>query len=72
MVADEVTRQILAAYEGGELITMCAWCRRVEIDGEWLLAPRAALAAIDSRYTLSHSICPACAVVPRDTPPLVA
>lgn len=69
MVADEVTRGILAAYERGELITMCAWCRRVEIDGEWLLAPRAALAAIDSRYTLSHSICPACAVVPATRHP---
>jgi hypothetical protein len=40
---------------------MCAWCRRVEIDGEWLLAPRAALTAIHARYTLSHSVCPDCA-----------
>ena len=61
MVAGEVTRRILAAYEAGDLITMCAWCRRVEIDREWMLAPRAALTAIDARYTLSHSICPACA-----------
>lgn len=52
---------MLAAYEAGELISMCAWCRQVEIDGEWLLAPRAALSAIDARYTLSHSICPRCA-----------
>jgi hypothetical protein len=40
---------------------MCAWCERVEIDGEWLLAPRAAITAIDAQFTLSHSICPACA-----------
>ncbi len=65
MVAGEVTRRILARYEAGELITMCAWCRRVEIDGEWLLAPRAALTAIESRYTLSHSICPECAALPE-------
>jgi hypothetical protein len=63
MIADEVTRRILATYEAGGLITMCAWCRRVELDGEWLPAPRAALTAIDSRYTLSHSICPACSAV---------
>jgi hypothetical protein len=41
---------------------MCAWCRRIEIGGEWLLAPRAALSAIDAPNTLSHSICPRCAV----------
>jgi hypothetical protein len=56
-----VTRRILATYEAGGLVTMCAWCRRVEIDGEWVLAPRQALTAIHSRYTLSHSICPECA-----------
>jgi hypothetical protein len=56
----EVTRRILAAYEAGDFVTTCAWCNRVLIDGEWLLTPRAALIAIDSRYTLSHSICPEC------------
>lgn len=59
----DVTRQILAAYEAGDLITSCAWCGRVDIGGEWLLAPRAALTAIDSRLTLSHSICPSCVAV---------
>lgn len=63
MDAGDVTRRILTVYESGGLITMCAWCRRVEIDGEWLPAPRAALTAIDAIYTLSHSICPTCAVV---------
>jgi hypothetical protein len=61
MGADEVTRRMLATYEAGEMVTMCAWCRRVEIDGDWALAPRAALTAIDTRYALSHSICPECA-----------
>ena len=61
MVAGEVTRRILATYEAGELITMCAWGRRVELDGDWVLAPPAALAAIEAKYTLSHSICPDCA-----------
>jgi hypothetical protein len=61
VVAGEVTRRILATYEAGNLITMCAWCRRVEIDGEWVLAPQAALTAIEAQYTLSHSICLECA-----------
>jgi hypothetical protein len=61
MGADEVTRRILATYEAGDLVTICAWCRRVEIDDDWLLAPRAALTAIDAQFTLSHSICPECA-----------
>lgn len=62
MIASEVTRRILATYEAGELITMCAWCRRVEIDGEWVLPPPVALTAIEAQYTLSHSICPECAI----------
>ncbi|MDX6487024.1 MAG: hypothetical protein QOF43_2177 [Gaiellaceae bacterium] len=57
----EATRSILAAYEAGELITMCAWCQRITMDREqWVLAPRAALTAIDAPRTLSHSICPSC------------
>ena len=60
MVAGDVTRRILARYESGDLVTTCAWCTRVELDGEWLLAPRAALIAVDARYALSHSICPEC------------
>ena len=60
LVADDVTRRILAAYEAGDLIIVCAWCQRVEIDGEWVLAPRAAITAIDAQFTLSHSICPDC------------
>jgi hypothetical protein len=60
MVADDVTRQILASYEAAELIICCAWCRRVEFHDAWQLAPRAALAAIDERLTLSHGVCPSC------------
>ena len=61
MVAGDATRQILEAYEAGELITMCAWCSRVELGDEWVRAPRAALSAIEAHFTLSHSICPSCA-----------
>ena len=61
MVPDEVTRRILARYEAAELITSCAWCLRVTVDGEWPLLPRAALVAIDTQNTLTHSICPSCA-----------
>ena len=58
MVADEVTKRVFATYEPGDMLTMCAWCNRLEFDGDWFLAPRAALSAIESRYVLSHSICP--------------
>ena len=61
LVADDVTRRILATYEAGDLVTMCAWCQRVQLDGEWFLAPRPAITAIDAQFTLSHSICPDCA-----------
>jgi hypothetical protein len=71
VVAGEVTRHILATYEAGDMITMCAWCRRVEIDGEWPLAPRAALTAIDASYVLSHSICPGCAVAAASQRPVI-
>jgi predicted RNA-binding Zn-ribbon protein involved in translation (DUF1610 family) len=70
MDAGQVTRRILATYEAGDLITTCAWCRRVKIDDEWHLAPRAALTAIHSRHTLSHSICPKCAAVEVGRAPL--
>jgi hypothetical protein len=59
MVADDVTRRILASYETGELIMSCAWCRRVEIDEAWRLAPSSALAAI-ADFTLTHGVCPTC------------
>jgi hypothetical protein len=62
LVPSEVANRIFATYEAGDLITACAWCKRVEIDGEWHLAPHSALAAIEERYTVSHSICQACAL----------
>jgi hypothetical protein len=66
----EAVRRILATYEAGDLITTCAWCKRVVIDGQWVPAPRAALTAIQSRFTLSHSICPQCAAgQPRPATP---
>jgi len=60
MGPDEVTRRVLARYEAGDLITVCAWCLRVALDGEWPLVPRAALAAIDGPHSLTHGVCPSC------------
>lgn len=71
MGANEVTGHMLATYEAGEMITICAWCKRVEIDGEWLLTPRATLTAVDARHTVTHSICPACSV-PGAAPPVAS
>jgi hypothetical protein len=63
MVPDEVTRRILASYEAADLISTCAWCEKVAFDEEWMLLPRAALAAIDQKHSLSHGICPSCSAV---------
>ncbi len=61
MFANEAMRRIFTAYELGDLITTCGWCDRVELAGEWVPPPRAALTAIDASLSLSHSICPHCA-----------
>lgn len=58
--SDEVTRRLLDEYEHGRLLTICAWCRRVEIDGDWVRTPRVALAAVDMS-SVSHGLCPDCA-----------
>jgi hypothetical protein len=70
VINSEVTNWMIATYEAGDLITICAWCGRVEFDGEWLLAPRAGFDAIDALNTLSHSICPGCAAIPQPLDPL--
>lgn len=62
MFAGEVTRRMLATYEAGNFITLCGWCKRVEIDNAWHPTPLMALAAIDDSYSITHSICPACDV----------
>jgi hypothetical protein len=70
----EVTARLIAIYEAGELVPACAWCRRVNLDGEWFPIPRVALDAIDAPNTLSHSICPECLMTtqpggsPTETP----
>jgi hypothetical protein len=59
--ASEVFSRIVAIYDDGGILPACAWCGRVRIDDAWIVPPAAALAAIDERNTLSHSICDACA-----------
>ena len=59
--AQEVFDRIVEIYDDGGVLPICAWCGRVRIDDEWLVPPPAALAAIDDRNTLSHSMCDACA-----------
>jgi hypothetical protein len=68
VIADEVTKRIIAAYEAGALVRRCAWCDRVEIDVEWVLAPKSALLAIDAKNTVTHGICPVCAANPPPQP----
>ena len=60
MDAHEVITRIFTVYDEGHTLAACAWCGRVRLDERWIVAPRAALAAIDVRNTLSHSICDEC------------
>ena len=61
MYDSDVTAHVLAMSEAGALIPTCAWCDRIQVDDDWVKPPRVALAAIDVRHTLSHTICPSCA-----------
>ncbi len=61
MDVNDTFSRIWAAFDAGEIVPSCAWCGRVRIDESWLFASPAALAAIDQRLTLSHSICDVCA-----------
>ena len=58
---NDVFSSVWAVYEAGDLIPACAWCGRMRIDDRWLVPPRSALAAIDTRNVLSHSMCDECA-----------
>jgi hypothetical protein len=53
--------RIWAAFDAGQVLPACAWCGRLQIDDAWLMPTPAALAAIDERYTFSHSVCDGCA-----------
>lgn len=58
---DNFLAHIWKTYESGDLLRACAWCGRIEIDGQWVAPPPGALSTIDEPVTLSHSICPDCA-----------
>jgi hypothetical protein len=57
----DVVAHVVKMSDAGVLIPMCAWCERIELDGEWVQPPRGALDVIDVRNAVSHSICPSCA-----------
>jgi hypothetical protein len=52
------------APRGEETLTMCGWCDRFEVDGEWVeveeAAKRLELFSRPELPTLSHGICPDC------------
>ncbi len=60
MEPNDVFSHIVAIYDEGGVLPVCAWCHRVRIDDTWVVPPPAALAAIDARHTLSHSVCDVC------------
>jgi len=53
--------RIWTAFDSGQILPACAWCGRVRVDETWHSPSPAVLAAVDGRYTFSHSICDACA-----------
>jgi hypothetical protein len=57
---NEFLANIWEAYESGALLSACAWCGCVCIDGEWIEPPPGALETLDKPVTLSHSVCPKC------------
>lgn len=53
-----------SATEGSELLRVCGWCKRVDVDGQWLEVEEA-MAALQLLERLvpppiTHGICPAC------------
>ena len=64
MERSELVSVIWEAYETGNLIPTCAWCGRLLIEGEWVRPPSTALSIVDEDVTLTHSICPTCAMHP--------
>lgn len=61
MDTSDTFSRIWTAFDDARVLPACAWCKRVRIDETWLMPSRAALAAIDERYTFSHTICDVCA-----------
>lgn len=57
MDTSDAFSRIWSAFDAGDILPACAWCGRVRIGEARLLPSPAALAAIDQRYTFSHSIC---------------
>lgn len=60
MDTTDIFSRIWSAFDAGDILATCAWCGRMRIDETWLIPSRAALAAIDQRNALSHSICEVC------------
>ena len=61
MNASQVFSRVWAAFDAGEIVIVCAWCKRVRIDDAWFPPPPAVGDAMDARLPLSHSICSRCA-----------
>jgi hypothetical protein len=65
VAGSDFANRTIEADDAGGRITVCAWCGRVEFDGEWLTPPPATLPEINAANTLSFSICPKCKALPE-------
>ena len=61
MNPSQVFSRVWSAFDDGEIMIVCAWCDRLQLDGTWVRPPRAAIAAVDAQRAFSHSICEECA-----------
>jgi hypothetical protein len=63
------TQRVLRRFKYLEdLLTMCAWCRKLEHGGEWMSLE--AYCAKELGVDISHGICPKCGRQLLDTPPM--
>jgi hypothetical protein len=60
VLPNQIIARVLALFEAGEFVRVCAWCARVNLDDDWLPMPQVALDAIHVRERITHSICPDC------------
>jgi hypothetical protein len=62
--ANALAQTLREAYGGGTMLVRCAWCGRLEVDGEWLnleaLRPSQEMIVRRLRDDASHGICPVC------------
>jgi hypothetical protein len=61
VLPEQIIARLIAIYETGGFIRVCAWCGRVKLDDDWFPIPDGALDAIVAPAGITHTVCPSCA-----------